>query len=567
MTSGYALPPVATPKEGAARGVRYHGKVGQGPLSDVAATRVESPPDSQILEESAVTLMQLVGLLRKNWMLLLASAMVGILLGAGVSWFQPTLYSATSTGYVVAGNSSTVGDAFAGKNLAAEKAASYLPLVQSRSVAERVAEDLSLDSTGPVIGTLQGSNEGVIFRIKATASSPEFAAQLADAAIRATAIEANALETLTVTGENTGYTVVTIVPVELAQTPTSPVSPNWKRNMLIGLALGLMAGFGVVVARQSLDRRIREAADAEAVAGAAALGIIPSSDELVGTVSLATNMGAAAEALRQLRTNLRFVSVDDPARCIVVTSSMEGEGKSTIATHLASMLAESGQPTILVDADLRRPVQADHFSVDGVAGLTQVLAGSLELEHALVQTANNNLLLLPAGRIPPNPSELVGSGRMQTLLAQLKKTHLVIVDAPPLLAVTDAVLLTTAADGAILVVQQGKTRIEQVGLASRKLEQVEGTLLGVVLNQVPKKDLQAATYGYGYGSYPGYTSQYHKPGQPGDAERPGRQEPRHPRRAKQSAAEPAGAAESQDSTVREPASAAALIRNGTYLSS
>ena len=322
-----------------------------------------------------------------------------------------------------------------------------------------------------------------------------------------------------------------------------------------------------MVARQSLDRRIREAADAEAVAGAAALGIIPSSDELVGTVSLATNMGAAAEALRQLRTNLRFVSVDDPARCIVVTSSMEGEGKSTIATHLASMLAESGQPTILVDADLRRPVQADHFSVDGVAGLTQVLAGSLELEHALVQTANNNLLLLPAGRIPPNPSELVGSGRMQTLLAQLKKTHLVIVDAPPLLAVTDAVLLTTAADGAILVVQQGKTRIEQVGLASRKLEQVEGTLLGVVLNQVPKKDLQAATYGYGYGSYPGYTSQYHKAGQPGDAERPGRQEPRHPRRAKQSAAEPAGAAESQDSTVREPASAAALIRNGTYLSS
>ncbi len=157
-------------------------------------------------------------------------------------------------------------------------------------------------------------------------------------------------------------------------------------------------------ARQSLDRRIREAADAEEAAGASALGIIPRADELVGTVSLASNTGAAAEALRQLRTNLRFVSVDNPARCIVVTSSMEGEGKSTIAAHLASLLAESGQRTILADADLRRPVQAGHFGVDGAVGLTEVLAGSMELEQGLVQSANKNLLLLPAGAFLPTPA-------------------------------------------------------------------------------------------------------------------------------------------------------------------
>ncbi|MGL5247355.1 MAG: Wzz/FepE/Etk N-terminal domain-containing protein, partial [Brooklawnia sp.] len=166
-----------------------------------------------------MTSVQVLGLLRKNWLLILALAVAGVVAGAVVSWLQPTLYSATSTGYVVAGNSSTVGDAFAGQNLATDKADTYLPLVQSRSVAERVAKDLALDSIDPVVGALEGSTEGVIFHIKATASSPQFAAQLADAAIRATAIEANALETLTVTGENTGYTVVTIVPVELAQTP------------------------------------------------------------------------------------------------------------------------------------------------------------------------------------------------------------------------------------------------------------------------------------------------------------------------------------------------------------
>lgn len=455
-----------------------------------------------MLEESVVTLMQLLGLLRKNWLLLLASALVGVVVGAGFSWLQPTLYSATSTGYVVAGNSGTVDAALAGKNLAAEKATTYLPLVQSRSVAERIAKDLSLESTAPVAGALKGSNQGVIFRITATASSPQFAAMLADAAIRATSIEANALETMTVSGQSSQATIVRIVPVELAtQTPSSPVSPDWTRNLIIGLALGLMAGLGVVVARQSLDRRIQQAADAEEAADASTLGIIPRADELAVTGGLEHNTGAAAEALRQLRTNVRFVSVDDPARCIVMTSSVEGEGKSTIARQLASILAESGQSTILVDADLRRPVQAGQFGLDGLSGLTEVLAGSLHLEDALVQTGIENLLLLPAGRIPPNPSELVGSGRMESLLARLKKTHMVIVDAPPLLQVTDAVLLTTAADGAVLVVQQGKTRIDQVALASRKLAQVEGSLLGLVLNMVPERDLGAAAYGYGYGSY------------------------------------------------------------------
>ena len=106
-----------------------------------------------------------------------------------------------------------------------------------------------------------------------------------------------------------------------------------------------------------------------------------------------------------MRTNLRYVNVDEPPRCIVLTSSNEDEGKSTIAAHLASMLAESGQPTILVDADLRRPVQAGFFGVDGEVGLTHVLARSVALEDALVQTAQKNLRLLPAGRIPPNPSE------------------------------------------------------------------------------------------------------------------------------------------------------------------
>lgn len=197
------------------------------------------------------------------------------------------------------------------------------------------------------------------------------------------------------------------------------------------------------------------------------------------------------------------------------------------------MLAESGQPTILIDADLRRPVQAGHFGVDGQVGLTQLLAGSVELDDVLIRTEHANLQILPAGRIPPNPSELVGSGRMQTLLAKLGETHTVIVDAPPLLPVTDAALLTVASDGAILVVQQGKTRIEQLELAARKLTQVEGTLLGVVLNMVPKKDLGEATFGYGYGSYT--SSYYSKSDEDGGTRRRHGETPKRAKRTQQPA--------------------------------
>ncbi|MHA6509042.1 tyrosine-protein kinase domain-containing protein [Tessaracoccus sp. Y1736] len=431
----------------------------------------------------------------------------GVLTGLLVSLLQPVLYSATSTGYVVAGNSATVGDAFAGSSLAAEKAETYLPLVRSRSVAERVTAELELATSEPVVGNLEGTTEGVIFTITATADSPDLAASMADAAIRATSIEANALETLTVSGESSGDTVVRIVPVEQAEKPVNPVSPNYKVNLALGALLGLMAGLGTLIVREGLDHRIRHASDAEEIAESSALGIVPSSSDFSGKTGLVSGTGAAAEAIRQIRTNLRFVSVDNPPKSIVITSSTEGEGKSTLAANIAGMLADAGEPTILIDADLRRPVQAERMGLDGAVGLSQVLAGTAKLTDAILPTRHHNLTVLPAGRIPPNPAEMVGSSRMKSLIAHLSKAHTVIIDAPPLLPVTDAALLTSSADGAVVVVQSGKTKAEQLGVAARKIRQVDGSLLGVVLNKVGKKDLGEATFGYGYGSY---TSKYYR---------------------------------------------------------
>lgn len=426
--------------------------------------------------------------------MLVAALAAGVGLGAGVSYLQPELFSATSTGYVVAGNSSSIGDAFAGSNLAAEKASTYLPLVQSRSVAEGVAQELGVTSDQV---SLTATSSGVIFKVTAIASSPQLATDMADAAIRATSIAANDLETMTISGEGSGATVVRIVPVEMAQTPTQPTSPDWTRNLALGLALGLLGGFGFVVLRHTMDRRVRLASAVEEITGVSALGVVPAVPELGKKAGTSKNLGVAAEALRKLRTNLRFVSIDSPPRVIVVTSANEGEGKSTIAMQLAVLLAESGEPTVLVDADLRRPRVAKLFNVDGAIGLTQVLTGSLLVGEALVQPSQVNLELLPAGSIPPNPSELVGSKRMQNLITSLGESKMVVIDAPPLLPVTDAGLLSASADGALLVVQYGKTRKEQVALAARNLVNVNATLLGFVMNRVPKKDVGTAVYGYG----------------------------------------------------------------------
>jgi len=442
---------------------------------------------------------------RRNWRLLVSSMLVAVCAAAVYSLTQPTVYSATSTAYVVAGTSESTGDALAGSALAKEKAATYLPLVSSQQVAMRIAEDLGLTSTQGIAGSLTASvvKESVLFQVTATSSTAQSASRLAQAAVRATAAEVQALETINPTGDATATTVIRVVPVQQAATPAVRVSPTVKRNLVIGTLLGLSLGFVIALIRRAMDRRVRMSTEAEELAGVGTLGIIPSAPELA-TGKLSPHLGPAAEAMRLLRTNIRFVSVDHPPRSIVVTSANPDEGKSTIAAHLAFMLAASGQPTILIDADLRRPSQAELFDVDGAVGLTQVLARAVPLMDALVTGPHPNLELLLAGRIPPNPSELVGSERMHSLIAELSTTHIVIIDAPPLLAVTDAGLLTVASDGALLVIKSGSTFKEQVALCRDTFDRVGGGLLGTVLNLVPKKDLGSAVYGYGYASHPNH---------------------------------------------------------------
>ncbi|MHA6523082.1 CpsD/CapB family tyrosine-protein kinase [Tessaracoccus sp. G1721] len=266
---------------------------------------------------------------------------------------------------------------------------------------------------------------------------------------------------------------------------------------------GLVLGAALAFIRHHFDVRVRTQHDVEEHTGHAVLGVVPETNDLkkqraAGSIG---TMGHAGESLRQLRTNLRFINVDHPPKAVVITSASPGEGKSTIATNLAQVIAKSGRDVVLVDCDLRKPVQAKAFGVDTAVGLTQVLAGDISLREAVVATQVPRLWLLPAGSIPPNPSELLGSRRMQEVIEQLTREAFVLLDAPPMLLVTDAGLLSEASDGALLVGAVGQTTKAELALCAKQLGQVGAALLGTVLNKAPRKGLGDVLYGYGAGGY------------------------------------------------------------------
>ena len=444
----------------------------------------------------------------------LLSLVVLTLVGAGTAYLvtlrMPEVYLADASGYVVVGgDKQSSGDGIAAATLGGSKADSYLPLVTGRAVAQRAIESTGIQASPPEVAARVEASvapSSVILKVTATGPTPEEARLLADAVIAATAEEANRIEKVGSTSAGS-RPLVQIVPIEAAL-PGAKIAPDPQRNLLIGAVAGLLVGYLIVFLRRQLDTRVRTVADVEELVGASVIGVVPTVAELrqeAGRGRL-DQLGQAAEAFRQVRTNLRFVAVDRSPRSIVVTSANAHEGKSTISATLARVLGEAGQPTVIIDADMRRPTLATIFDRSGKVGLSQLLAGQVGLRDALQPTDQANVRLIAAGRTPPNPSELLGSQRMKALIDHLAKDHLVILDAPPLLPVTDAGLLSGVSDGTLLVLAVGRTHKEQARLCAKIMGQVGGRIVGVVLNLAPRKGVGQVVYGHGHG-YAAYTSE------------------------------------------------------------
>lgn len=315
--------------------------------------------------------------------------------------------------------------------------------------------------------------------------------------------------------------VDSIVVVSPAKLPEAPIRPKIFLNTLILAIIGGALALGTVFLIDYLDDRVKSPQDLHAVTNTPILGTIAriqsdqgkflKKNELSreeGLIAQREPRHPVTEAYRSLRTNLQFTNVDETLHSFLVTSATPGEGKTTTASNIAVVLAQSGRSVILVDADIRKPQQHKIFGQAKTPGLTDaLLAGTAPLELFIRQTAVPNLRILAAGKDAPNPAELLGSQRMHTLVTQLRElADVVVFDAPPLLAVTDAQVLAKQTQGVLLIIDTEKTPRAMVARAIESLERANVRLFGAVLNRLARS---ARSYYYYYDSYAYYYDDDH----------------------------------------------------------
>jgi capsular exopolysaccharide synthesis family protein len=292
--------------------------------------------------------------------------------------------------------------------------------------------------------------------------------------------------------------------VQAAERPSSAISPKHQVDLALGVLLGIAAGMALASVRERMQDRIETPATLRNVLRAPTLGAIPDSPLLRGDlprlVSIDERRSSPAEAYRTLRANLLAAARDAKARTILVTSAMEGEGKTTTAVNLAVALAQVGKSVVLISADLRFPRVHVLLGIGNEQGLGQVLQGSIELRDALVETPIPNLKVLPTGPVTADdePVELLQSDRMVDVIRGCRQADVVLVDAPPIGPVADSLMLVDLLDGVILVADAQEGTRARVAEARHQLAQVGGTILGGVLNRIPESMTQPT-----YGSYNG----------------------------------------------------------------
>jgi succinoglycan biosynthesis transport protein ExoP len=449
-----------------------------------------------------IDIRELVQIIRKRvWVIISFIVLAFFLSGIISMFFLDEIYESSTTLIVSKQSEGTKNDLqISDINLARNLVDTYSVIIKSNLVLESVLSDLNLNMTlGDLKSKIRVSAEGntEIIRITVEDTVPERARDIANSLANVFIKEVNKLLKM----ENVQI-------IDIARTPGSPVRPRVLMNIAIAGMLGLMAGLGLVLLVEYLDNTIKTPEDVLKYTQLSVIGSIPDfngesskrkhTNRITRLISSPSMKAPVAEAYKTLRTNIQYSNLDNNLKVILVTSSVQSEGKTSTSTNLAISMAQSDLRVLLIDCDLRRSHIHRVFHILNVKGLTNVLAENLDYHQILNSVGIPNLDILTSGPKPPNPSEILGSARMEAFMKKVSaEFDVIILDAPPILPVADAMVLSKLADGVILVMEYGATTHETAMRAKESMEKVGAKILGAVINDIPV-DAGGADYYYYY---------------------------------------------------------------------
>ncbi|SNR41458.1 polysaccharide biosynthesis tyrosine autokinase [Blastococcus mobilis] len=437
-----------------------------------------------------------VAVIRRRWTWVTAAVLFAVVVAGIGSAAATRSYSATASVFFSLQFGNSANELAQGSNYTQQAVTSYALLARTPTVLQPVIDAQGSDtSVRALAGQVSTSvvPDTVVVDVTVSDPSPARAVELADAVAEQLGTTVEELAPATQDGKPT-VEATTVAP---AVEPRSPDSPRTALNLAAALVAGLFVGVLAALARDATDTRVRSPEDVSTVTPLPVLASLDAGPAVDGRRSLvvsAAPYSIEAEGYRALRTAVQFVVEPGRTLSLQITSARPGEGKSTVAANLAIALAEAGLTVALVDADLRRPSVADTFGLEHGAGLTSVLIGQADVEDVLQPWGPSGLRLLTTGPLPPNPSELLAAPAMTDLVATLERTHdVVIFDTAPLLAVTDAVVLSRAVSGTLLVGDSTKLRRKELRAGLSLLERAGARVVGMVLSHVRQR---ADVYGY-----------------------------------------------------------------------